>query len=544
MARYINPGKDEFESICASEYVDKTGLVLEVNRTLGTKDKLSLVSRPRRFGKSFAAAMLCAYYEAGDDARRLFQNLEIREKAPELPFLGAFNVIYVDMTELKAHAKQWQREMDRQRAEAGLPREQLDWVLFLQDEIRRDVRRAFGEGFQAEVADPDFFQMLDNIVQKDGRKFFWICDEWDLFFREESEDPAAAANYIEFLRTLFKSSSGYTTRIFAGAFFTGIMPMKVMKGESAVSDFRNYTMLAPGRFARYIGFTRAEVEGLCKKHGIDFSRMADWYDGYCFEGVGSIFNPCSVMESIGFRQFESFWVQTTSYENLKSKIEKDLGGLRETILGLVGGKEAQIDGQQFDNDLNHLTDTNKVLTALVHLGYLAYNPADRTVRIPNNEIRREFIGTLATGSHKETARLIKDADQLLQAVWKMDSEEVARLVGLAHAMTGDVRTYNSEARLCLTVRLAFYTARDYYVAISELPGGKGYADLVFLPKKDSDKPMLVVELKWDKPVRAALDQIKDRDYPQEIASFGGKVLLVGITYRVKGKKHICRIEML
>ena len=544
MSRFINPGTDEFASICASEYVDKTGLILEINKTLGTKEKLSLVSRPRRFGKSFTAAMLCAYYEAGDDARALFSDKEVYRLAPDLPFLGAFNVICVDMAEVKARAKQLQRVLDRQREEAGLPRQQLDWILFLQDQIREDVGHAFGDGFQKETSDPDFFQMLENIVRKSGRKFFWICDEWDLFFREECEDLNAPDTYLEFLRTLFKSDGGYTARVFSGAYFTGIMPMKVMKGESAVSDFYNYTMLTPGSLAPFIGFTHTEVERLCRKHQVDFRKMIEWYDGYYFEKTGSVFNPRSVIEAIKMRQFESYWVQTTSYENLKSRIEMDLDGLHETILRLLGGEEAEINGQQFDNDLNHLTDTNKVLTALVHLGYLSYNPATRTVRIPNNEIRREFIGTLATGSHKETAKLIREADKLLQAVWKKDGEEVARLVGLAHNATGDPKTYNSESRLCLAVRLAFYTSRDHYVAIHELPGGKGYADLVFIPKKGSDKPMLIVELKWDKPVKAALAQIRDRDYPQELASFGGRILLVGITYRVRGKRHICEIEEL
>lgn len=111
-------------------------------------------------------------------------------------------------------------------------------------------------------------------------------------------------------------------------------------------------------------------------------------------------------------------------------------------------------------------------------------------------------------------------------------------------MTGDSRTYNSEARLSLAVRLAFYTARDHYITISELPGGKGYADLVFIPKRGSDKPLLVVELKWGKPVHTAIDQIHARNYPQAVAGFGGRILLVGITYRARGRRHSCQIEEL
>ena len=540
MSVYLNPGKDEFENICASGYVDKTGLILEVNSLIGTKDMLTLVSRPRRFGKSFAAAMLCAYYGAGNDARFLFQDRRVGKEDPSLSHLGAFNIIYVDMTELKERARQRQKYLDRIAQEALQKRTQLDWIQFLQDELSAELGHAFGQ----DAISYDFLETLENVVRLEGRKFFWICDEWDLFFREACDDVKAPDSYIELLRALFKSSSGYTSRVFAGAYFTGIMPMKVMKGESAVSAFRNYTMLAPGRFAPYVGFTREEVAALCAESGMDMHAMEDWYDGYHFAGASSIFNPRSVIEAIDLRQIDSYWVRTSSYENLKSSIELNLGGLRETVLGLVAGREARIDGMQFDNDLNHLDNTNAVLTSLVHLGYLSYDPVSRTVRIPNREIRGEFLRTLSDSSHRETARMIRDADSILEAVWAMDADEVARLLGLAHDVTGDSKTYNSEARLSLAVRLAFYTARDHYITISELPGGKGYADLVFIPKRGSAKPLLVVELKWDKPVHAAIDQILARNYPQAVADFGGRILLVGITYRVRGRHHICRIEEL
>lgn len=78
--------------------------------------------------------------------------------------------------------------------------------------------------------------------------------------------------------------------------------------------------------------------------------------------------------------------------------------------------------------------------------------------------------------------------------------------------------------------------------IEELPSGKGYADIVFLPRRTSSLPALVIELKWNKTENSAIQQIKNNNYSQVLKSFGGDILLVGIHYDDKNKKHSCRIE--
>lgn len=540
MGTYLNPGAGKFKSICASEYVDKTGLIHLLNPLLHTEHSLFLVSRPRRFGKSYAAAMLCAYYGYGCESRALFEGREIAVLEPALPHFGAYDILYIDMSRFKSEALQKQKELDEKARKKGDAPAQLDWIDFLEKEITSEIREAYGR----KGISYSFFKTLENTAAKTGRRFLWICDEWDLFFRENTPDPNAAASYLELMRSLFKTSDGYTGRVFAGAYLTGIMPMKRMKGESAVSSFDNYTMLEPGALASYTGFTVSEVQALCEKHDVSFEKMEEWYDGYRFAGTGSIFNPRSVMEAIRLRSFDSYWTQTASYEKLKLQIELDISGLRDLILRLAGGTPVPIDGVRFDNDLRGLKTTNEVLTALVHLGYLSYDSLSKTVRIPNKELRKEFFSSLAESSHEETARMIRMSDGLLEATWNGNEEKVAAALAAVHRATGDTKHYNSEARLSETVRLAYYTAADHYVTIRELAGGVGFTDLAFLPKKGSRKPLLLVELKWDKPVETAIDQIRNKNYPADLQNYGGEILLVGITYRVRGKKHICRIEKL
>lgn len=98
MGRYLNLGNAGFQSIRKGLYVDKTGLIEFINSTLGTKDKLTCVTRPRRFGKSFATQMLCAYYDKSCDSRMLFQDLKIAKSDMFDNYLNKYNVIYLDIT--------------------------------------------------------------------------------------------------------------------------------------------------------------------------------------------------------------------------------------------------------------------------------------------------------------------------------------------------------------------------------------------------------------------------------------------------------------
>ncbi len=141
-----------------------------------------------------------------------------------------------------------------------------------------------------------------------GNKFVMIIDEWDAPVRER---PETGKGYFEFLRTLFKSS-GTTDRIFAAVYMTGILPVKKDGSQSAISDFKEYTMIKPRKFGGYTGFTEAEVRRLCEEHHCDFEKMKRWYDGYSFRGAGSIYNPNSVMEAVRNDDFDSYWTLTSA----------------------------------------------------------------------------------------------------------------------------------------------------------------------------------------------------------------------------------------
>ena len=183
-----------------------------------------------------------------------------------------------------------------------------------------------------------------------------------------------------------------------------------------------------------------------------------------------------------------------------------------------------------------------VLTLLVHLGYLAYSSMDKTVSIPNEEVRQEFIRAVVTGRHKEVAKLVRDSDQLLERTLNMDEEGVAAAIEAVHRAATAPLFYNNEQALRSVIRFAYISCVDEFVRIEELPSGKGYADVVFLPKRFSSLPALVIELKWNKTEDGAIRQIRENHYPEVLADYGGDILLVGISYHTNSKRHTCKIE--
>lgn len=227
MGTYVNPGNSAFAGILNDQYVDKTGLIGLINKTIETPRRLTCISRPRRFGKSFAAQMLCAYYDRSCDSSKLFRGKDISRDESYEQYLNQYNVIYVDMTYIKPFTDNFKTI-----------------VPYLSAKITEELKTAY---LEASVSD-ELPAVMIHAAEVSGSKFVMIIDEWDAPIRE---NPEVQREYLEFLRSLFKSS-GTTAKIFAAAYMTGILPIKKNGYQSAISDFREYTMIKPRKFARYV----------------------------------------------------------------------------------------------------------------------------------------------------------------------------------------------------------------------------------------------------------------------------------------------------
>jgi len=371
-----------------------------------------------------------------------------------------------------------------------------------------------------------------------------LIDEWDCLFREYQQDQEAQKKYLDFLRFWLKDKE-----YVALAYMTGILPIKKYGSHSALNMFTEYSMTDPGNLAEYFGFTETEVQKLCEKYEMNFEEARAWYNGYhliSHEGgtrkVYSMYSPKSVVEAMQKRKFGTYWNQTETYEALKVYIQMNMDGLKDAIVQMLAGSNIRINTGTFSNDMTTFATKDDVLTLLVHLGYLTYDNEKETVEIPNREVSQEYVNAISTMDWTEVIRSVQTSRELLEALWQMDSEKVAKGIEQAHKEVS-ILTYNDENSLSCTINLAFYFAREYYTVIRELPGGKGFADICFIPREiHMDKPAVVIELKWNKSAEGAIQQIKDKQYIEALKDYHGNLLLAGIDYDKKTKQHSCIIE--
>lgn len=368
MGIYLNPTNRKFERACTSEiYVDKSELLVLLNKIINKEKNCVCVSRPRRFGKTMAANMIAAYYGRGCDSASLFDGLKISECDSYKVHLNKHPVIAVNIQDFLSVSSTLEELLEH-----------------LQTRILKELRRAYADIVDEEEKHVSF--ALDTIYVEKNDEFVFIIDEWDCILRENKFSQDDYQKYLDFIRTLLKDKS-----YVALAYMTGILPIKKYGTHSALNMFDELSMVDPGEYAEFVGFTEEEVGNLCTKYDRDFQKMKYWYDGYLFEPDLHIYNPKSVIDSIMRKKFSNYWTQTETYEALRIYIEMNFDGLKEAIVSMLAGEYVMVDPGTFQNDMSSFACRDDVLTLLIHLGYLAYNQESNCVYIPNSEIRDEFV---------------------------------------------------------------------------------------------------------------------------------------------------------
>jgi len=520
MGVYLNPGNTGFLQAINSEiYVDKTGLIAYTNKYLNTKEQYICASRPRRFGKSMALEMLAAYYSCGCDSENLFKGLKIERDENFRKHLNQYNVIYLNMQRFLIRAK-----------DQGA-------VEYLEQAVLEELREAYGDLFSERIT--ILAEALEKIYAKSNKQFVFLIDEWDCVMRERQESEQQQKKYLDFLRDLLKDQP-----YVALAYMTGILPVKKYGVHSALNMFLEYSMTDQKALEEYTGFTEGEVRRLCERFDMDFGEVSNWYDGYSFIEFHHIYNPRSVVEAMRCHRCSNYWTATETYEALKAYMDMDFEGLRSDIVRMLGGERTRVNVFSFQNDMCNFRTKDDVLTLLIHLGYLGYDIEKKEAFIPNKEIAGEFENAMSVGGWTEIMRVLKASEKLLEDTLRGDEEAVALGLDQAHTEAASILTYNDENSLGCAIGLAYYSARKEYRIIRELPSGHGFADVVFLPLPSVRKPAIVVELKYDKSAKAAIEQIKDRHYVQALEGYAGEILLVGVNYDKDNinKPHSCMIE--
>ena len=521
MGIYFNPTNESFTQAKNSMiYVDKTELLEQLNLRLSTENKCIAVSHARRFGKSHAAGMIDAYYSLGCYSSNLFDNTKIAANADYKKYMNKYNVIHLDISSF------WDDFKDN-----------------LVEKIKEYIIDDFKKSFNDEIDySKKFSVILMSVYQKTTIPFVIIIDEWDCVIRN-SDDKELVHSYLQFLHSLFKSEE--SKAFLALGYITGILPIKKIKDESALNNFREYTMLKSKPITKYYGFTEEEVKQLCQKYDMDFDSVKAWYNGYLIDGV-HMYNPNSVTQAMIDQDCDSYWRNTSSFSSINTFITMNYAGLKDDIMTMLAGGKVIVDTRSFQNDLSDIHSKDDALTALIHLGYLGYDADRKSAYIPNYEVAEAFQMALKTGIWDEISKAISRCDELLMATIDGDETKVAEIIEQAHDTYTSVLKYNDENSLSCVLTMAYFTAPGYYNIVREIPAGKGFADFAFIPRSNAGfRPAMIVELKYNQSAETAIKQIKEKKYHGALSGYSDKILLVDINYNTDGsdkKHHTCVIE--
>ena len=518
MGTYVNPGTRNMEIDIDDEfYVDKSMIISLLNDKVESDDRFLCVSRPRRFGKTMAANMIAAYYSKGCDSHEVFSSLKISKDPSFEENINRYTVIKLDMNDVITR------------------KGTLTVPLFINSLVIPELKAEYPSVTLKDGV--SLSKAIMDIYSSTGDQFVFIIDEYDVIIRDQ-EYSSEISGYLSFLVSLFKNST--VSPAIALSYLTGIMPIIKDKTQSGLNNFKEYTMISPKNMAPFMGFTEEEVKDLSLKVGMDYEEVKHWYDGYNLKGL-AIYSPKSVITAITKKRCSDYWIQTSSYEAVTDYISLDLDGLKDDVVSMLSGDRVEVSTSFYRNTMSFDTKDD-VLTYLIHLGYLAYDSGDGTCRIPNNEIKDMWALSMERArGYKEISRMIKDSKKLLEATWKGDEEIVAEAVARAHTEACSIQRYNNEGSFQSALHLAYYYAKSCYTIVNELPGGKGFADVAFIPYKP-DVPAIIIELKKDDTTSAAISQIRERKYPEALEKYRENLLLVAITYDSKTKEHRARIE--
>ena len=437
MGRFVNPDSSAFQVALNSRiYVDKTGLIEYTNSVLDTTNAYICNSRPRRFGKSYAANMLAAYYSKGTDSEQMFSGLRISKDADFKKHLNKYDVIHIDIQWFLANCD------DADKV-----------VSFITKSVLDELRGIYPDALPQEVVTlPDAFS---RVKERTGQKFVVIIDEWDVIIRDGAMIENIQDEYLNFLRGMFKGVE--PTKYIQLAYLTGILPIKKERAQSAVNNLDEFTMLQADELAPYIGFTENEVKGLCEKYNRDFDKVKKWYDGYLLDGY-QVYNPKAVVSVMTKGRFRSYWSETGSYEVVIPLICMNYDGLKNAIIEMLSGSEVKVDTATFKNDPAKIQNRDDVITYLIHLGYLGYNEDSESAFVPNEEIRQELITAVRSSNWDELIAFQQESRKLLTATLSMDEKQVAAEIDKFHSQYASMIQYNDENSLSSIITIAYLGA--------------------------------------------------------------------------------------
>lgn len=514
-------------------FVDKTSMLEELFPLVRTGNNHICITRPRRFGKTVTANMIASFFSRAVDAQDIFQSLSIADAEDYGKYRNQFSVIHISFNEL-----------------GGMCSSYEEYVGKIERRLVRDLKNEYPEMEIEENADAADV-LLELYAADENARFIFVLDEWDFIFHQNFITEKNKREYLAFLRNLLKDRPYVLL-----AYMTGILPIAKYSSGSELNMFSEFTLAAEERFSEYFGFTEKEVDMLFARYEkqnrkspqVTRARLKKWYDGYHTKMGERLYNPRSVVMALSNNNLGNYWTSSGPYDEIFYYIRNNVDAVKDDLAVMISGGSVPARVREYAATSQELKTKEEILSAMVVYGFLSYENGE--VSIPNKELMDQFADMIKKeNSLGYIYRLARESERMLQATLAGDTETMEKILEMTHDMETPILSYNHETELSAVVNLVYLAARDYYRVEREEKAGKGFVDFIFYPELHPASTGIILELKADHSPQEAIAQIKQKNY---ILRFTGKtmqewrkphrILLVGIGYDKKTKKHRCEVE--
>ncbi len=537
MARTVGIGNQDFETIRREGYfyVDKTNLIRE---WWENGDSVTLITRPRRFGKTLNMSMLEQFFSVDYAGRGdLFEGLSVWQEEKYRRLQGTYPVIALSFAKVKEISYQEARKKIC-RILSDLYR-QFDF-LWNSEKLtprEKELYQAVSDDMEDYVAAESLNALSNLLMRHYGKKVIILLDEYDTPMQE-----AYVSGYwdelVTFTRGLFNAAFK-TNPYMERALMTGIT--RVSK-ESMFSDLNNLKVvgMTSEKYADCFGFTEEEVSAALEEYGLSEyqQQVKDWYDGFTFGSRRDIYNPWSILNFLDEKKVGSYWVNTSSNRLVSKLLREGSPSVKKNFEDLLAGGalELEIDEQIAYSQLS--TKKNAIWSLLLATGYLKVWETTFVERTG-----RAYYKLVLT--NKEVAIMFEDMvrdwfsenDYYNDFIKALLLGDVAAMNTYMNRVTREMFSYFDTGRNPYSEPERFYHGfvlglmvelSDRYVVTSNRESGFGRYDVMLEPRRVAEDDGILLEFKVQSEgekelsdtVTQALRQIQERDYQASLAAKG------------------------
>ena len=562
MARTVAIGVQDFETIVTNNYfyIDKTDFIRE---WWENGDSVTLITRPRRFGKTLNMNMVEKFFSLEYAGRSdLFENLNIWKEEKYRKLQGTYPVIFMSFADVKETEFPSARKAICRNIKRLYNRHDFLLESDCLNEDEKDMYKKVDPEMENYIASDSIRALADYLQRYYGKKPIILLDEYDTPM-QEAYVHGYWEEMVSFIRNLFNSTFK-TNPYLERAIMTGIT--RVSK-ESIFSDLNNLEVVTAtsDKYADFFGFTQREVSDALKEFGLADreEEVKLWYDGFIFGETADIYNPWSILNFLDKKRFSTYWANTSSNSLVGKLIREGSKDVKIIMENLLKGEVlcTKIDGQIVFNQLDH--NEYAIWSLLLASGYLKVEECnmdpDREkdeykLRLTNNEVKYMFEDMIE-GWFKNYAPAYNDfikallMDDVKAMNYYMNRVALATFskfdTGNRPSETAEPERFYHGFVLGLMVEL-----KDRYVITSNRESGFGRYDVMMKPKTNMDHAIIMEfkvhdaedEKTLKETAEAALLHIEEKKYaasletegipPERIRKYGfafqGKNVLIGV----------------